>query len=99
VRAERLGGLRFLLPPRPGGFSALVDVLPNADIVVIAHRGLDRYLTFKSLIAAVPLPDPIEVTAWRIAAPDIPTDPTQRTVWLDQEWQKVDEWVGSAGAS
>ena len=99
VRAERLGGLRFLLPPRPGGFSALADVLPNADIVVIAHRGLDRYPTFKSLIAAVPLADPIEVTAWRIAAPDIPTDPTQRTAWLDQEWQKVDDWVNSAGAS
>ncbi len=92
-RASRLAKLRHLLPPRPGGFLALLDALPQADVVVVAHAGLDRYPTFKSLAAGVPLPQPIQVTAWRIPAADIPAGPAERTAWLDHQWLLVDDWV------
>jgi 1-acyl-sn-glycerol-3-phosphate acyltransferase len=98
-RAGRLAGLRHLLPPRPGGVSALLDALPQADVVVLAHAGLDRYPSFRSLAAAVPVPHPIRVTAWRIRAADIPADPAERTAWLDDQWLLVDRWVSSNLAS
>jgi 1-acyl-sn-glycerol-3-phosphate acyltransferase len=93
IRAARLSVLTCVLPPRPGGVLALLDALPNSDVVVIAHAGLDRYPTFADLCRSVPLPDPIKVTAWRIAAADIPIGAAKRTDWLDGQWLRVDAWV------
>jgi 1-acyl-sn-glycerol-3-phosphate acyltransferase len=92
-RAERLAGLRHLLPPRPAGLFALLDAAPGADLVAINHAGLDPYPTFAELVRHVPLAHPIHVRAERIPRTDIPDDPTLRTAWLDQLWCGQDQWV------
>jgi len=92
-RAQRVSGLRHVLPPRPGGVLALLDSIPHADVVVIAHAGLDQFGSFKELARAVPLKDAIQVTAWRIASDTIPTDTPDRVAWLDQQWVHVDQWI------
>ncbi len=92
-RAERLAALRHLLPPRPAGVGALLDAAPDADVVVINHAGLDPYPTFGELARSVPLERPIRVTATRVPRHDVPDDPAQRTVWLDQLWCDLDRWV------
>lgn len=94
-RGRRLGRLRHVLPPRPGGVIALLDAMPDADVVVIAHAGLDAYPTFAELARAVPLQEPIRVTAWRTRAADIPTGGAERAAWLDDHWLRVDAWVDS----
>jgi hypothetical protein len=81
------------LPPRPGGVLALVDALPSADVVVVAHTGLDAFASFRDLARAVPLAEPIRVTAWRIPVTDIPTAPEQRIQWLDEQWLAIDRHV------
>ncbi len=93
-RADRLGPLAHVLPPRPGGVLTLLHELPGTDVVVIAHAGLDRFGSFSELAAAVPLADPIRVQAWRIAAADVPNDPLDQIAWLDTTWRRVDEWIG-----
>jgi 1-acyl-sn-glycerol-3-phosphate acyltransferase len=93
ARAERLAGLTHLLPPRPGGLSAMLDAAPGTDVVVINHAGLDRYPTFAELALHVPLTTPLEVTASRIPRADIPDDPADRTEWLDGLWCHMDSWV------
>jgi 1-acyl-sn-glycerol-3-phosphate acyltransferase len=93
ARATRLGALTCVLPPRPGGVLALLDALPDTDVVVIAHAGLDHYPTFAELCRGVPLRRPIQVTAWRIAATDIPNGTIERTNWLDDQWLRVDAWI------
>ena len=60
--------LRHVLPPRPGGVLALVDSIA-ADVVIIAHAGLDQYASFKDLAQAVPLRSPVRVD--RMASPAI----------------------------
>ena len=60
-RAARLNALAHALPPRPVGVLALIDTIP-ADVVVIAHTGLDQYASFTELAKAVPLRSPIRVT-------------------------------------
>src|SRR4029079_10573564 len=92
-RAQRVSGLRHVLPPRPGGVLALLDSIPRAGVVVIAHAGLDQFGSFKELARAVPLKDAIGVTAWRIASDTIPTDTPDRVAWLDQQWVHVDQWI------
>ncbi len=91
-RAKRLSSLRHVLPPRPGGALALLDAFP-ADVVVIAHHGLDQYASFTALARAVPLRKPIDVTAWRIPIAQIPTDEPGRIAWLDEQWVLVDAWI------
>lgn len=92
ARAERLGDLRHVLPPRPGGVLALLDAVPG-DVVVIAHVGLDRYASFADLARSVPLTNPVRVTAWRIGSADIPAAVEDRLTWLDDQWRAVDDWV------
>jgi 1-acyl-sn-glycerol-3-phosphate acyltransferase len=92
ARAERLATLRHVLPPRPGGVIALLATIPG-DVVVIAHSGLDRYPSFAALARAVPLREPVRVTAWRIGRDEIPDGDDQRIAWLDQQWCEADRWI------
>jgi 1-acyl-sn-glycerol-3-phosphate acyltransferase len=92
-RFARLSDIRHVLPPRPGGVLALVDALPSADVVVVAHTGLDALASFRDLARAVPLTEPIRITAWRIPFSDIPTEPEQRIQWLDEQWLAIDRHV------
>ena len=91
-RAARLDSLSHVLPPRPGGVLALIDSVP-ADVVIIAHTGLDQYSTFAQLAKAVPLRSPIHVTARRVPRDQIPDGNAERIEWLDKEWLLIDEWV------
>jgi 1-acyl-sn-glycerol-3-phosphate acyltransferase len=95
-RALRLAPLRHVLPPRPGGALALLDAISSADVVVIAHTGLDQFGSFTELARAVPLCDPIRVVAWRVAADEIPSGDDERTQWLDEQWLRVDHWVAQS---
>jgi 1-acyl-sn-glycerol-3-phosphate acyltransferase len=99
ARARRLEPLRHVLPPRPGGVLALLDAIPSADVVVIAHAGLDTFGSFLDLARAAPLTRPITVTAWRIPAKDIPHEPNARIAWLDDQWLRIDAWIDRQLAS
>lgn len=92
-RARDLAGTTHVVPPRPGGVCALLDACPDADVVVIAHSGLDHYPTFRALARSAPLRYPVRVTAWRVAAADIPTGDDKRTAWLDDQWCRVDALI------
>jgi 1-acyl-sn-glycerol-3-phosphate acyltransferase len=93
-RAARLDSLGHVLPPRPGGVIALLNSI-SADVVVIAHTGLDQYASFAELAKAVPLRDAVQVTAWRVPADQIPAGDMQRIAWLDEQWVLVDTWIAS----
>lgn len=89
-RAERLAGLTNLLPPRPGGLRVLLDAIPEADVVLVDHRGLDHLGRLADLADLAPLPHPVRVTARRIARTDVPEDPDEFTDWLDRLWLDLD---------
>jgi 1-acyl-sn-glycerol-3-phosphate acyltransferase len=91
ARSARLAGLRRLLPPRPGGVLALLDALPDADVVVLDHRGLDQLTGVARLIGTAPVADPVVVTVHRVARSDIPAGPDERVAWLDRLWLDLDD--------
>ncbi len=64
-----------------------------ADVVVIAHTGLDQYGSFSELATAVPLRTTIDITAWRIPANQIPKGDRERIAWLDEQWVLVDQRI------
>lgn len=91
VRAERLAGLTHVLPPRPGGLLTLLAELPEADVVLVDHRGLDQLGRLADLVKVVPATEPVTVTVRRIARSEIPTDAEGRTRWLDELWLSIDD--------
>lgn len=92
-RAERVNELRHLLPARGGGTLAMLEGAPDADIVVLTHVGFEKFHTFKEILAHIPFDRDIQIGVWRIARSEVPTDPDAQLQWLDEQWQRVDDWV------
>ncbi|MDH3683742.1 MAG: hypothetical protein OEV40_27790, partial [Acidimicrobiia bacterium] len=89
-RAERLRPLTTVLPPRPGGVLGLLSAVPEADVVLIDHDGLDGLRRLSDLVEAVPVEEPIRVSARRIERAAIPTDRNEQVRWLDELWLALD---------
>jgi 1-acyl-sn-glycerol-3-phosphate acyltransferase len=81
------------MPPRAGGPMAGVDGCPRADIVVMAHTGLEGLASLKSLIRSAPFRRPVEVECWRIPRSEVPEGVEERREWLFRTWGRVDDWV------
>jgi 1-acyl-sn-glycerol-3-phosphate acyltransferase len=95
-RAARLGALQRLLPPRPGGSSALVEGAPNADVVLAWHTGFDGLDSFGGIVSklAKPLP-PVRFVVRRVPRDEVPTG-DGFVLWLDDQWLRMDAEVDAA---
>lgn len=93
IRAERLAGLRETLPPRRGGVLALLEAAPDADIVMVAHTGLEGIAGFVDMLRPDLVGRHIEVATWRLPRAQVPDAPACRQEWLDREWLKLDQWI------
>ena len=87
--------LRMVLPPRPGGTLALLGAT-DADVVVLAHHGLEGLGTLREIWAGDPVGSRIAVRLWRVPRSEIPNSRSERVAWLTDLWTEVDEWVISA---
>jgi 1-acyl-sn-glycerol-3-phosphate acyltransferase len=96
ARAERLGGLRRLLPPRPAGSVALLDGAPAADVVFAWHTGFDGLDSFGGMISKLsrPLP-PARFVVRRVPRAEVPAGDGFGD-WLDEQWLRMDAEVDEA---
>ena len=95
ARAERLAGVRYLLPPKAGGLLAVLEGAPDTDVVVLAHQGFDGMRLISDIWAGELAGRVIRVRMTRIPADDIPTGRDERVAWLDSVWAEMDRWVAS----
>ncbi len=86
--------LTHVLPPRHGGPLALLDGHTEADVVILAHRGLEGFATIGDVWRGVLVGRTIRLRMWRIPKNEIPQSKEERTAWLDEQWTKLDAWVG-----
>jgi 1-acyl-sn-glycerol-3-phosphate acyltransferase len=93
--AERAESMSHLLAPRPGGALAAIGSAPQADVVFVAHTGLEYLSSMPDLWASVPLQKPIVGRYWRIAPQDIPDDRDEQIDWLYTWWSTIDTWIES----
>ncbi|NND01411.1 MAG: hypothetical protein HKN91_01360 [Acidimicrobiia bacterium] len=89
--AERAIGLRYVMPPRPGGTLTLLD--SNADVVVGAHQGLEGFAKLGDLWSGALVGKTINVRLTRISASEIPKSRRDRTAWLYGVWEEIDAWI------
>ena len=49
--ADRAEQMTHVLAPRPGGLLAALDAAPEADVLLVAHTGLDHLVTVARRLA------------------------------------------------
>jgi 1-acyl-sn-glycerol-3-phosphate acyltransferase len=91
--AERAEGMINVLAPRPGGVLAALDAAPEADVLLVAHTGLDHVLSLADVWHSLPMDKRLLMGWWRIPRDEIPADREGRIEWLFEWWARVDDWV------
>ncbi len=92
--AQRAERMHNVLAPRPGGFLAALDAAPEADVVLVAHTGLDHMLTVTDVWRELPMDKQIIMRWWRVPRGEIPAGREARIDWLFSWWEQIDSWIG-----
>jgi 1-acyl-sn-glycerol-3-phosphate acyltransferase len=91
--AERAEEMINVLAPRPGGVLAALDAAPEADVLLVAHTGLDHVVSIADVWRSLPMDKRLLMGWWRIPREDIPADREDRIEWLFEWWSRVDDWI------
>jgi hypothetical protein len=91
------------MAPRPGGVLAALTNAADADVVFVAHTGVEHMVTVLDVWRELPMDKKIEMRWWIVPAAEVPGDREERIDWLFDWWQRIDDWVAerhlAAGAS
>jgi hypothetical protein len=91
--ARRARGMANLLPPRSGGAFAAIDSAPTADVIFVAHTGLDDLVTVADIWRALPMEQVIRARWWRVPAAEVPREHAEVVRWLFDWWERIDVWI------
>ena len=96
---RRAEAMRHLLPPRPGGVGAALRAAPHADVVFVAHTGLEHLSTVRDLWRGLPMDKTLHLRWWFVPAHEVPREEAQLTDWLYQWWETIDAWISTTSAA
>lgn len=92
-RHERLKGLAYLLPPKSAGVSALLNAVPEANVILMWHCGFDGLDSFKGMIRSVGQGmTRVHVHIAEFARSAVPSGDAFMA-WLDDKWMEMDAAV------
>ena len=91
--AARARAMEHLLPPKPGGALAAIEAAPAADVIFVAHTGLEHVVTVGDVWRALPMEQVLKARWWRVPAAEVPTDREAQVDWLYSWWAAIDLWV------
>ncbi len=98
-QADRATLMRHVLPPRPGGVLAAIEAAPHADVVFVAHTGLEHLSTPADLWDGLPMDSTVRLRWWFVPADEVPRDPAVQEDWLYERWAEIDTWVAAEQAA
>jgi 1-acyl-sn-glycerol-3-phosphate acyltransferase len=93
--AAQARAMEHLLPPRPGGALTAIAAAPGADVIFVAHTGLEHVVTIGDIWRALPMEQALKARWWRVPAAEVPRDlPEKDQVrWLYDWWERIDTWI------
>jgi 1-acyl-sn-glycerol-3-phosphate acyltransferase len=91
--AERAEEMINVLAPRPGGVLAALEAAPEADVLLVAHTGMDHVLTVADVWHFLPMDKELLMGWWRIPREEVPTGREERIDWLFEWWARLDDWI------
>ena len=98
-RHEKMRNLQRLLPPRAAGASALLDEIPDGDVVIMWHVGFDGLDTFAGVRRRLSTTEPSARVVLEVHRRDsVPSGPGFEH-WLDDRWLEIDQKVIDADRS
>ncbi|MGY1785173.1 lysophospholipid acyltransferase family protein [Geodermatophilus sp. SYSU D00698] len=96
---RRAEAMRNLLPPRPGGVVAALQAAPHADVVLVAHTGLEHLSTVRDVWRGLPIDKTLHLRWWFIPAAEVPRGEAELTDWLYRWWETIDDWISTTSAT
>jgi 1-acyl-sn-glycerol-3-phosphate acyltransferase len=91
--ADRAEAMNHVLAPRPGGVLAALDAAPDADVLLVAHTGLDHLDSIGDIWRELPMDKRLLMGWWRVPRSEIPEGRDERIAWLFDRWHQIDAWV------
>ncbi len=93
--AERAAAMPNLLPPRPGGAFAAIGACPSADVIFVAHTGLDKLVSVRDVWQSLRTDVTVRARWWRVPAAELPRGADHETQigWLFGWWERLDAWI------
>ncbi|MBV9204946.1 MAG: 1-acyl-sn-glycerol-3-phosphate acyltransferase [Actinobacteria bacterium] len=93
--ATRAREMPNLLPPRAGGAMAAITACPDADVIFVAHAGLDTILTVADVWRRFPIDQVIRARWWRVPCDQVPRSAGHeaQVKWLYDWWERIDGWI------
>lgn len=91
--AEAAREMRHVLSPRPGGAIAALEGAPAADVVFVAHAGLEHFSSLVDLWRGIPLHSDVAVKGWRVPRAEVPRIRGAQEAWLHWWWRRIDAWL------
>jgi len=84
-----------LLPPHTGGTLTAIAACPDADVIFVAHAGLDSIISVGDVWRNLQVDQTIRARWWRVPAGDVPraADHAVQERWLYDWWQLIDTWI------
>jgi hypothetical protein len=93
--AERAAAMPNLLPPRSGGAFAAIGARPDADVIFVAHTGLDRLVSVRDVWQSLLTDVTVHARWWRVPTADVPrmAGHEAQVDWLYNWWERIDAWI------
>ena len=93
--ADKAERMRHLMAPKPGGTLAAMAAAPDADVLLVAHEGLEDLSTLGDLWTRLPMDDVVEARWWHVPSAELPRDRDVdgQVDWLFDWWGRLDTWV------
>jgi 1-acyl-sn-glycerol-3-phosphate acyltransferase len=93
--AVRAAAMPNLLPPRPGGTLAAIEACPDADVIFVAHAGLDAIVSVGDVWRRFPVDQVIRARWWRVPFDRVPREAghEEQVEWLYGWWERIDTWI------
>jgi 1-acyl-sn-glycerol-3-phosphate acyltransferase len=97
--AARARDMPNLLPPRAGGALAAIAACPDADVIFVAHAGLDRLVSVGDVWRSLPMDQVVRARWWRVPQDEVPRGAAHeaQVLWLYGWWERIDSWISETG--
>ena len=72
-----------------------MSACPDADVIFVAHAGLDNIVTIGDVWGKFPIGQVIRARWWRVPVDQVPraADHEAQVQWLYGWWERIDSWI------
>jgi 1-acyl-sn-glycerol-3-phosphate acyltransferase len=99
VLFEKASGMRYVLPPKPGGFLTVLQNTEAVDVAFCVHTGFEGAENFSKFFNGELIGQTIQVKFWRVPRKEVPKDSQNQMEWLYGQWLLMDQWLAKSLAA